>query len=317
MLEVETTMGVVASVHLSRVNMRSGDNADLGRSCYSWIFDSHHIVMGDMNCEWRNMIGGAPVDFGGGVRNAQPMEAWVKPTTHAAAVRPGGTYLPGLQVEKTPRWKGDKVSIIPPAFDLVVVTRPLSVELLAKQPGKSFPSAKLPRALIHKLPPDGWPSDHTSVVATVKGQQCQGTAHTLTVATWNVADPWYFGQFWPDAAFGFGRGVDLKTFDQPTEDARLRAIEAHVRQLLAAADVAGLQEVPSTLLHALVRLGIEHDCDVQWQAHPSDKDAEWYDKVMAGANRGRSSNVDDVVASGSPPPVAHTMLFARKAVLKY
>ena len=168
LLSCETWLGIVASVHLEKVNMRTGSNAELGRKVYSWIFDAHHVVMGDMNTTWGAMIGGAAFDFGSGVSHATPKEAWVRPETHASAVRPGGTYLPGLAQPKMPRWKGDRVTIEPPTFDLVVVGRPLSVELLPKQPGKRFVPAKLPRELMQKLPPDGWPSDHTSVVAVVE-----------------------------------------------------------------------------------------------------------------------------------------------------
>ena len=109
--------------------MRTGEHADLGRTIYSWIFDAHHIVMGDMNCEWRSMIGGAVMDYGWtpakpGVAPSQ--EPWVKPETHSAAIRPGGTYLPGITQEKTPRYnkKGEKIgttAVSPPAFDLVVL----------------------------------------------------------------------------------------------------------------------------------------------------------------------------------------------------
>lgn len=105
-LQCETTFGVVASVHLEPVSMRKGRNMELGRRVYSWIFEAHHVVLGDMNCEWRNMIGGAHLG-----EHSQPMEAWVKPDTHAAAVRTGGTYLPGLTEPKKPRWKGNPVAI--------------------------------------------------------------------------------------------------------------------------------------------------------------------------------------------------------------
>ena len=293
LLQCETTFGVVASVHLERVSMRNGSNMELGRCVYSWIFDAHHVVLGDMNCEWRNMIGGAHLG-----EHSRPMEAWVKPDTHTAAVRTGGTYLPGLTEPKKPRWKGDPVAITPPTFDLVVVARPLSVELLPKQPGRKFTPAKLPRLLMQSL---GWPSDHTSVVAVVKSMSLTSQ---LTVATWNVADPFYFARFWPDAAFGFD-------FDQ--EDSRLNAIKGHVEQLLDLADVVGLQEVPADLVERLVRCGSGRDFESQWVAAPSEKDTEWYDSAVG--KRGCSSAVGGIAAALPLPPVAHDMLLARRAVL--
>ena len=300
LLQCETTFGVVASVHLERVSMREGSNAELGRRVYSWIFDAHHVVLGDMNCEWRNMIGGAHVDIGRGPsRQSQPMEAWVKPDTHTAAVRPGGTYLPGLTEPKMPRWKGDSVAITPPTFDLVVVARPLTVDLLPKQPGRKFTPAKLPRLLMKSL---GWPSDHTSVVAIVKSMSL--TSQHLTVATWNVADPFYFARFWPDAAFGF---------DFKEEDSRLNAIKHHVEQLLDLADVVGLQEVPADLVDRLVRCGLDRDFESQWVAAPSDQDTAWYDAAVG--KRGCSSDVGGIDAALPLPPVAHDMLLARRAVL--
>ena len=300
-LRCETTFGVVASVHLEKVDMRSGYNSDIGRSVYSWIFDAHHIVMGDMNCLWRNMIGGAFLDIGPNSRT-EPMEAWVDPKKHSPAIRPCGTYLPGITTPKVPRWKGDKITIDPPAFDLVVVAKPLKVELLPEkeQPGKKFMPAKLPRNLMQSIQPDGWPSDHTSVVARVTPTS---STSSLTVATWNVADPHYFARFWPDADFGF---------DKEKEKARLLAIERHVTQLLQIADVVGLQEVPVASVETLVRQGEKSEFEVQWQVEVSVKD-EIYEDVVG--KHGCSSDEGSISAAMPLPPAAHAMLFARHTVL--
>ena len=56
-LQAETQVGIVASVHLDKVNMSTGENASLARSVYTWVFDCHDIVMGDCNSEWQYMIG--------------------------------------------------------------------------------------------------------------------------------------------------------------------------------------------------------------------------------------------------------------------
>ena len=300
LLQCQTKLGLVASVHLEKVNMRTGDHSDLARTVYSWIFEAHHVVMGDMNCSWASMIGGAQLDVGHSSKpkanlSAQTQEAWVKPHTHAVAIRKGGTYLPGLTVEKEPRWKGDKITVDPPAFDLVVVSRPMQVQPLDKQPGKAFQTAKLPRKQIQTLK---WPSDHTSVVAEVK--ITSRSLDLLRVATWNVADPFYFSQFWPDAEFGF---------DRTQEDSRLLAIEQHVEELLSVADVIGLQEVPATLVKQLIHNGIQHQFEVQWVSAPSSEDEEWY--LQCAGDRGHSS---EGVTSGTLPPVAHDMLFCRAAI---
>ena len=334
LLQCETVFGLVASVHLEKVNARSGEHMELGRSVYSWIFDAHHIVLGDVNCEWRNMIGGAFFDRGGTSKEVK-MEAWVKPETHAAAIRPGGTYLPGVTQEKVPRWKGDKVTIDPPAFDLVVVTRPYAVDLLKKQPGRAFQPAKLPRLLMQSLPPDGWPSDHTSVVAVVRAASSQ-PARTLRVATWNVADPWYFSQFWGEAcSFGFEREREaqrLEHIERHVAQARAarsllapppRAPHNHAphplaphppsparAQLLDASDVLGLQEVPVLLVKRLVRLGAHRDFEAQWVGAPSDKDTALYEQAV-----GRRSGTMFRMLSEELPPVPHDMLLARRSVL--
>lgn len=288
LLSVSTRHGVIASVHLQKLPEFDA------RHVFSWIFDSHHVVMGDMNCRWQHMIGGATLDNGKGPpgkRVTDKSEGWFKSETHAAVNRPGGTYLSG----STQGWKGASTS---PAFDMVVVRRPFSVSL-PKQPGKRFMRAKIPRSLMHchLWPSDGWPSDHTSVVARVDSNCVKGA---LTVATWNVADPWYFSQFWPDAASGF----ELKY-----EHNRLIAVEKHVVELLDVADVVGLQEVPSHLVGRLASNGAERSFEVQWIATPSSKDEIIHS--VSVAKHGRCSD-------GAPkdlPLCAHNMLFARRAIV--
>lgn len=127
----------------------------------------------------------------------------------------------------------------------------------------------------------------------------------LTVATWNVADPFYFARFWPDAHFGF---------DFEEEDSRLNAIKRHVEQLLDLADVVGLQEVPADLVDRLVRCGLDRDFESQWVAAPSDKDTAWYDAAV-GKRGCTSSAVGGIHAARPLPPVAHDMLLARRAAL--
>lgn len=106
------------------------------------------------------------------------------------------------------------------------------------------------------------------------------------MATWNVADPFYFAGFWPEAAFGFD-------FDR--EDSRLDAIKNHVEQLLGLADVVGLQEVPADLVERLVRCGSGRDFESQWVAAPSNKDTEWYEAAVG--KRGCSSAIGGIAAA--------------------
>ena len=162
LLQAETTIGVVGSVHLEKVGPER--NRTLARTVYRWIFDAHDVVMGDMNCKWQYMI---------------EQDAAVDASTHAHATRP--SYLPGLEQHSLDRYTGKPRPIEPPGFDIIVVTRPLAVELLPKQPGAKFTACKLPRSLMKSLQ---WPSDHTSVVATVRGKG----STSLTFATWNVAE---------------------------------------------------------------------------------------------------------------------------------
>ena len=176
----------------------------------------------------------------------------------------------------------------------MVVARPLTVKLLDKQPGVKFTPAKLPRLLMKSL---NWPSDHTSVVAVVSTMRL---STQLTVATWNVADPFYYGKFWPDATFGFD-------FEQ--EDTRLEAVVSHIEKLLNIADVVGLQEVPSELVVRIAHGGSIRDFEAQWVAARSEKDTKWY--AAAVGKRGCSSTADRTPV----PPVSHDMLLARRDVL--
>ena len=115
LLQVETTLGIVAGVHLEKVGAEL--NRTLARTVYRWIFDVHDVVMGDMNCRWQHMI---------------EEDAAVDAETHAHVTRP--SYLPGMSEPQLDRYTGKPRAVDPPSFDLVVVTRPLSVELLPKQP---------------------------------------------------------------------------------------------------------------------------------------------------------------------------------------
>ncbi len=253
LLRCETIFGVVCGVHLEKVNIARGINASLGKRVYTWVFEAHHIVLGDTNAAWDVMSVRPSLERRDGSTPASTY-GWVNPKTHQHATRESGTYLPGVEDVKVPRFPGDVVAIKPSTFDNIVVHRPLTVYALperrdrhAKGPhqlGAKFVPCKLPRTLMASLPPDGWPSDHTSVQATVRSH---GASASLRVATWNVADPYYFGKWWPLAALGF---------DKQSEPARLIRVQKHCYDLLNNSDVLALQEVPHSLVGALLRAGV-------------------------------------------------------------
>merc|ERR1740117_545577 len=103
--------------------------------------------------------------------------AAVTPTSHMHATLPA-TCLPG---HREPAETG---AYLPPASDLVVVKRPLSVEALLpnQQPGPALQKSPVPRKLMERYK---WPSDHVPVLAEV----ATATGETLVVATWNCSDP--------------------------------------------------------------------------------------------------------------------------------
>ena len=295
-LAVETKIGVLASVHLEKVDLARGVHAELARSIYPWIFDCHDVVMGDMNTTWRQMIGAEDptrsTQSKGSTKRVASIHsaAWVSAETHACVHRP--SYLPNAARE-------DRAAIEPAAFDQVIVTRPLCVELLKSQPGKKLTSCKVPRSLMHSLK---WPSDHTSVVAAVRNGDL-----ILVVATWNVADPLYFGRFHEGPEVGF---------EWQPESERLSAIEAHVTELLDCADAVGLQEVPADLVARLVRLGATCGFQVHWVAAPSQLDEDLFGQCVG--RRGCSTSEERMSSSAlaNLPPVAHDMLLVRYVSLK-
>jgi hypothetical protein len=305
LLRCETKFGVVCAVHLEKVNIARGVNANLGKNVYKWLFEAHHIILGDMNASWPTMSVRPHLERRDG-KVPLATYGWVDEKTHMHATRASGTYLPGVAVANAPRFQGDVVAIVPPAIDMVVVHRPLTVYALPerrdrqatgpRQLGAKFVPCKLPRTLMQNLPPCGWPSDHTSVMTTI---QMHGATAKMRVATWNVADPIYFGRFWPDAALGFR-----------DETPRLCAIRKHVLELLRNTDVLALQEVPHVLVSTLTRKGVNMEFSVGYVAAPSDKDKYMYDQCV-----GRRRNTDDGdLRDDDVPPVPHDMLLVRETM---
>ena len=231
-----TIIGRVAVVHLSKVGSKySGAlNSHLVKDEYGPLFKTTDVVLGDLNTTWQLMTDSTKGCWGNAVVNS----------SHATR---RSTYLPGhTDTKPAAYW--------PPAFNLVVARRPLSVTLLKQQVGPNLQRTKLPRKLIAS---HNWCSDHVPVIAVVRHPT---TGAEVTVATFNVADPLYFGHFFPEAAHGFNHWEN--------EKARLLAAFGIIKQLLGAADIVGLQEVPWRLVLGVTKLGVKQGFLVQWVSAP-------------------------------------------------
>eukprot|EP00967_Tisochrysis_lutea_P023802 scaffold27316_cov32-Tisochrysis_lutea.AAC.2 len=121
------------------------------------------------------------------------------------------------------------------SFDQVVINKKnglVAVELAEKQVAHLQKVRVFPRKQILNRP--DLCSDHVSVEAVVRKRN----GEKIRCATWNVADPWYFGRFIPQAALGFAKN---------DESLRLAQIRGHVSILLRRSDCVALQEVPHAL----------------------------------------------------------------------
>eukprot|EP00965_Chrysotila_dentata_P238406 6202476-Pleurochrysis_carterae.AAC.2 len=303
MLQCETKVAIVASVHLGRIE--PGDaNCFRARIVYRWVFDAHDVVLGNMNSLWQHMIGGVELDTGRPKQRAHLVgpPGWLDAQTHRCAQRPNGSYLPAVVTPKVARWKGDSTVVHPKGYDLVVAKAPFVLELAPQQQGPKWTPCKLPRNLMKS---SGWPSDHVPIAAVVRS-----TLHPwlppLAVASWCCADCLYNARFHHHSDVGFGW--------QPEAD-RQKAIEKQVVSLLEVSDVLGLQQVPSSLVPRLAAHGVHRKCEVQWKAAPSDWDGVWYEKVAG--QHGCSRQPGAAAALSQLPPVPHIMMFAKHSVLAH
>jgi hypothetical protein len=194
-------LGTIAAAHLASLH----HNRELSETAHLWMFDSFDIVFGDLNAMFGSML-----------------DVSVKAITHAHASMP--SYLPANDYhEARPA----------PAFDQVVVKRPLGIRLATVQMWKLQLVKLSPRK---QMISRAIPSDHVPVEAIVNGTK-HGSG-VLRLATWNVADPFYFGRF--------HRNNDVATvgFRRDLEDERLRLVLAALETLLDRNDAITLQEVP-------------------------------------------------------------------------
>ena len=214
-ISARTTYGEIACCHLSAVK-----NQSHLLIAHQQIFDSHSITMGDMNATWNRIVGEAG-QLGS-----------VNHDTHESVNMP--SYLPCTLSNTN--------AVMPPAFDQIIIRhgrvnpehRPQLYGTLApKQVARLQLIRHDPRKVIisrHDIL-----SDHVSVEANVFNDEDM----SIRCATWNVADPFYFARFWPNAA---------NRFVSADEERRQESIRQQVRILLNHCDVVALQEVPARLV---------------------------------------------------------------------
>jgi len=194
-------LGSIAVAHLGSMH----HNVHLAKTAHRWLFDAFDIVIGDFNAQFGSML-----------------DVSIDAVTHASATHP--SYLPAVDY---------KQAAVPPSFDQAVVKRPLSVRLAAQQMWKLQRIKLNPRK---QMLSRSIPSDHVPVEVVVCGTQ--QTAPTLRLATWNCADPWYFGAFHKNGS------TATTGFVPEYEEDRLELILEAIETLLDRNDVVGLQEVP-------------------------------------------------------------------------
>lgn len=214
-ISASTTYGEIACCHLSAIR-----NQSHLLDAHKEIFDSHSITMGDMNATWNRIVGEA------GQRGS------VHYDTHESVNMP--SYLP-CALENTK-------ATMAPAFDQIIIRhgrvntqhRPLLYGTLSNEQVARLQLIRHdPRKVIISRP--DILSDHVSVEAIVFNDENV----SIRCATWNVADPFYFVRFWPNAANGFVCA---------DEEKRQEGIRQQVCILLNRCDVVALQEVPARLV---------------------------------------------------------------------
>ena len=200
-------MGTLAACHLASLR----HNREIAKTAHRWLFDTYDVVLGDFNATHGAML-----------------DVSVAGTTHDHATMP--SYLPAPSYS---------VAAWPPSFDQVVVRRPLQVALADAQMWKLQKVKLWPRKQM-------WsrciPSDHVPVEAVVRGV---AGANELRVATWNVADPWYYNQHHND-------NTPAEGFERQFEAERCSLVLQTVGTLVERNQVVALQEVPHMLVQRVV-----------------------------------------------------------------
>ena len=94
----------------------------------------------------------------------------------------------------------------------------------------------------------------------------QQTAPTLRLATWNCADPWYFGEFHKNGS------TATTGFVFEYEEDRLKLMLKAVETLLDRNDVVGLQEVPRTIAQEVVAVAKSRNWSISGIVTPAAAD---------------------------------------------
>ena len=201
-------MGTIAACHLASLQ----HNREIAKTAHRWLFDTYDVVLGDFNATHGAML-----------------DVSVAGTTHDHATMP--SYLPAPSYS---------VAAWPPSFDQIVVRRPLQVALADAQLWKLQKVKEMPRKQMwsHCIP-----SDHVPVEAVVRGV---AGADELRVATWNVADPWYYNKYHDNTK------TAAEGFVYEFEDQRCNLVLQTVDTLVERNQVVALQEVPRMLVQRVV-----------------------------------------------------------------
>ena len=174
------------------------------------IVHRHDVILGDLNTMWKHLKG--------------PLGSTYQDVSFPS-------YLPSKVFDRP----GD-----PPDFDHILLRkRTGSIAPVATQI-KTLTSGRDHRKVLQR---DGWCSDHVPVEAHL----CLGHHHTIRVATWNVADPWYYAQYHPPSV----ASDIVKGFSRTNETNRLRHIKRVTRALIQSNAIVALQEVPVALAKVL------------------------------------------------------------------
>ena len=170
----------------------------------------HDVILGDLNTMWKHL------------------EPHIGSTYHDVSFP---SYFPSKVFDSV----GD-----PPDFDHILLHKDKgSVAAVAPQI-KTLTSGRDHRKIMQQ---DGWCSDHVPIEAHL----WLGEAHHIRVATFNVADPFYFANFHPSpVASHIVRG-----FRRNQEANRLRHIRAVIHTLIQSNVIVALQEVPVSLAQVL------------------------------------------------------------------
>lgn len=196
------------------------------------VFERHEVVCGDFNASDYHLRKCGAFDSKG--------RGWT-----AAAHERVPTYLPNIDINATNRGFASTKPVFLPGLDNVYVALPARVSPLPAVARWVLPARVAadvnPRSLIRKL---GLLSDHVPVGASIQMVPSDAAAavsaasgaaapQRWTLATFNVADPFFWARFYPGADGGF---------DPKREPQRQEKLLSTIADLLERFDALALQE---------------------------------------------------------------------------